>query len=54
MLEQLPSVFEGQLIFAKRAVKGLEVCVSFLEPYQKSSQSLRSETQHPFTDLLSE
>jgi hypothetical protein len=54
MLEQLPSLFEGQLIFAKRAVKGLEVCASFLELYQKSSQSLRSEALHPFTDLMSE
>jgi hypothetical protein len=54
MLEQLPSLFEGQLIFAKRAVKGLEVCASFLKLYQKSSQSLRSEALHPFTDLMSE
>jgi hypothetical protein len=44
-------LFEGELIFAKRAVKGLEVCASFLEHYQKSSQSLRREAQHPFTDL---
>jgi hypothetical protein len=45
MLEQLPSLFEGQLIFVKRAVKGLEVCASFLELYQKSSQSLRRESE---------
>jgi hypothetical protein len=44
MLEQLPSLFEGELIFAKRAVKGLEVCASFLEFYKKSSQSLRRDS----------
>jgi hypothetical protein len=45
MLEQLPSLFEGQLIIAKRTVKGLEVCASFLELYQKSSQILRRENE---------